>query len=75
MRDRPIVMNIEITVIGWMLSRPRLFDRILVLTDIAAGRSNDWIATNRSHGRALVRSIRFTKEPTHRIKRSNGKNV
>jgi hypothetical protein len=41
-----------------MLSRPRLFDRILVLADIAAGRSKNWIATDHSHGRAFVRSIR-----------------
>jgi hypothetical protein len=41
-----------------MLLRPRFFDRILVLADIAAGRSNNWIATNRSHARAFVRSIR-----------------
>jgi hypothetical protein len=31
-------MNVEMTVIGGsMLSRPRLFERILVLMDIAAG--------------------------------------
>jgi hypothetical protein len=52
-------MDVYITVIGGsMLSRPRLFDRIRVLTDIAAGRSNNWIATNRSHGRTFIRSIR-----------------
>jgi hypothetical protein len=41
-----------------MFSRHRLFDRVLVLADVAAGRLNNWIATNRSHGRAFVRSIR-----------------
>jgi hypothetical protein len=36
----------------------RFWARILILSDIMAGRSNSWIETHRSHERALVRSIR-----------------
>jgi hypothetical protein len=35
-----------------------LWTRVVVPSDITAGRTDDWIATHRHHDRALVRSFR-----------------
>jgi hypothetical protein len=40
------------------LFKPSDWTRILILSDITAGRSNNWIASNRGDGREFVRSFR-----------------